>query len=74
MNPEVREHAASDDHVAKCTTLGQYLAIFNHCALFLSANDLFIPVVVWSSFSVQVSHGTVISVVFSLSHNVCSVL
>ena len=28
MNYTVQEHAASDDHVGKCTTVGQHLAVF----------------------------------------------
>ena len=27
MNPAMREHAASDDHVVKCTKVSQHLAI-----------------------------------------------
>ena len=32
MNPAMREHAASDDHIVKCTKVGQHLAIFIHLA------------------------------------------
>ena len=39
MNPAMREHAASDDHVVKCTKVSQHLAIFIHF-------DFFVPAVV----------------------------
>ena len=32
MNPAMREHAASVDHVVKCTKVSQRLAIFIHLA------------------------------------------
>ena len=39
MNPAMREHAASDDHVVKCTKVSQHLAIFIHFAKSLSAHS-----------------------------------
>ena len=46
MNPAMREHAASDDHVVKCTKVSQHLAIFIHFAKSLSAHDFFVSAVV----------------------------
>ena len=56
MNPAMREQAASDDHIVKCTKFGQHLAIFIHFAKSLSTHDFFVPAVVSSDFGFQVSH------------------
>ena len=46
MSPAMREHAASDDHVVKCTNVSQYLAIFSPFAKSLSAHAVFVPALV----------------------------
>ena len=74
MNPAVREHAASDDHVVKCTKFGQHLPIFIHFAksrvlITSSCPLLSAPILTFKSPT-----NIVMSFSFSLSHNVCSLL
>ena len=45
MNPAMWEHAASDDHVVKCSKVSQHLNIFIRSVKSLSAHD-FVPAVV----------------------------
>ena len=74
MNPAMREHAASDDHVVKSTKVSQHLAIFIHFAKSLSAHDSAYPLLSDPILAFKSPMSIVMSFSFSLSHNICSLL